>query len=67
MCIRDRISCESSDELEHIHREIMSLDGVSDTRTHVVLKNVKNIYSAIDVYKRQVMMYDRQADGSGTA
>ena len=42
-----KISCESSDELEHIHREIMSLDGVSDTRTHVVLKNVKNIYSAI--------------------
>ena len=25
----------------------MSLDGVSDTRTHVVLKTVKNIYSAI--------------------
>ena len=42
-----KISCESSDELEQIHREIMSLDGVSDTRTHVVLKNVKNIYSAI--------------------
>ena len=42
-----KISCESSDELEQIHRSIMSLEGVSDTRTHVVLKNVKNIYSAI--------------------
>ena len=42
-----KICCESGDELEQIHRDIMSLDGVSDTRTHVVLKNVKNIYSAI--------------------
>jgi Lrp/AsnC family leucine-responsive transcriptional regulator len=42
-----KISCSSGDELEQIHRNIMSLDGVSDTRTHVVLKNVKNIYSAI--------------------
>ena len=36
-----KICCESGDELEQIHRDIMSLDGVSDTRTHVVLKNVK--------------------------
>ena len=42
-----KIACRSSDELEQIHREIMSLEGVSDTRTHVVLKSVKNIYSAI--------------------
>ena len=42
-----KLACRSSDELEEIHREIMSLDGVSDTRTHVVLKTVKNIYSAI--------------------
>lgn len=42
-----KIACESSDELEKVHRAIMSLEGVSDTRTHVVLKNVKNIYSAI--------------------
>ena len=42
-----KIACRSSDELEEIHREIMSLEGVSDTRTHVVLKTVKNIYSAI--------------------
>ncbi len=42
-----KISCSSADELEQIHRQIMSLDGVKDTRTHVVLKTVKNIYSAI--------------------
>ena len=38
-----KIACRSSDELEEVHREIMSLEGVSDTRTHVVLKTVKNI------------------------
>ena len=48
-----KISCESPDELEQIHREIMSLEGVSDTRTHVVLKNVKNIYSAIRKPEKQ--------------
>lgn len=42
-----KISCRASDELEQLHRQIMSLPGVSDTRTHVVLKTVKNIYSAI--------------------
>ena len=40
-------SFHSSDELEEIHRQVMSLPGVDATRTHVVLKNVKNIYSAI--------------------
>lgn len=42
-----KISCRNSEELEGMHRQIMSLEGVSDTRTHVVLKTVKNIYSAI--------------------
>ena len=42
-----KIACASSDELDQTHRAIMSLDGVKDTRTHVVLKNVKNVYSAI--------------------
>lgn len=42
-----KIVCGSSDELEMIHRQLMSLDGISDTRTHVVLKCVKNSYSAI--------------------
>lgn len=36
-----KISCRSSEELEDIHRQVMSLTGVSATRTHVVLKTVK--------------------------
>ena len=42
-----KISCASSDELERIHRNIKSLPGVSATRTHFVLKEIKNTYSAI--------------------
>lgn len=42
-----KICCESGDELASIHRNIMNIDGVSDTRTDVVIKNVKNSYSAI--------------------
>lgn len=42
-----KIACSSPEELAAIHREIMTLDGVSDTRTHVVVRTVKNIYSSI--------------------
>lgn len=42
-----KIVCASPDELEKISRQIMNLDGIKDTHTHVVLKNVKNVYSAI--------------------
>lgn len=42
-----KICCSSSEHLESIHREIKSLNGVSATRTHFVLKTVKNIYCAI--------------------
>ena len=42
-----KISCASSDELERIHRTIESIPGVSATRTHFVLKEIKNMYSAI--------------------
>ncbi|MCB7319290.1 Lrp/AsnC family transcriptional regulator [Lacrimispora sp. 210928-DFI.3.58] len=42
-----KISCASSDDLESIHRTIKSTPGVSATRTHFVLKEIKNIYSAI--------------------
>ena len=42
-----KISCHSSEELERIHRSIKSIPGVSATRTHFVLKEIKNIYSAI--------------------
>ena len=35
------ITCTSSDELEAVHREIKSIEGVSGTHTHFVLKTVK--------------------------
>ncbi|MDR0530481.1 MAG: Lrp/AsnC family transcriptional regulator [Oscillospiraceae bacterium] len=35
------VVAESSDALEAIHRKIKSLDGVSATKTHFVLKSVK--------------------------
>ena len=37
-----KIITDTSDSLEEIHRRIKSLDGVSATRTHFVLKNVKD-------------------------
>lgn len=42
-----KIITDSSDSLELIHRQIKSLDGVSSTHTHFVLKNIKNDYSYI--------------------
>ena len=39
--------CKSSEHLENIHRTIKGQNGVSATRTHYVLKNVKNSYSTI--------------------
>ncbi len=37
-----KILTDTSESLEFIHRQIKSLDGVSATRTHFVLKNVKD-------------------------
>ena len=37
-----KIYTESSDSLERIHRDIKSMKGVQATRTHFVLKTVKN-------------------------
>ena len=42
-----KIICQSSDHLERIHREIKSLEGVSATKTHFILKNIKNIFCVI--------------------
>ena len=36
-----KIITDSSDSLELIHRMLKSLDGVSGTKTHIVLKSVK--------------------------
>ncbi|MDY3919639.1 MAG: Lrp/AsnC family transcriptional regulator [Candidatus Limivivens sp.] len=41
-----KIVCRSSEHLEEIHRWIKVQPGVSSTRTHYVLKDLKNIYSA---------------------
>jgi Lrp/AsnC family leucine-responsive transcriptional regulator len=42
-----KILCKSSYDLEKIHRQIKSLEGVSSTKTHFVLKNVKNELTSI--------------------
>ena len=42
-----KIICQSSDHLEKIHRQIKSLEGVSSTKTHFILKNIKNIFCVI--------------------
>lgn len=39
-----KICCASSAQLEEVHRTIKSIKGVSATKTHFVLKEVKNIY-----------------------
>lgn len=40
-----KICCSSSAELESIHRYVKSLNGVSSTKTHFILKEIKNIYT----------------------
>jgi Lrp/AsnC family leucine-responsive transcriptional regulator len=42
-----KIGCDSGDELAEIHRKIMNVEGVLDTKTDIVVKNVKNSYSII--------------------
>ncbi|HCW54487.1 MAG TPA: Lrp/AsnC family transcriptional regulator [Clostridium sp.] len=37
-----KILCKTSDELEKIHREIKSIEGVCNTKTYFILKNIKN-------------------------
>lgn len=44
-----KIITDSSDSLELIHRQLKSLDGVSGTKTHVVLKSVKTGLTAMPV------------------
>lgn len=51
-CIK--ICCESSDKLESIHRMLKSINGVSHTTTHFVLKEVKNIFLP-DVTEKNVL------------
>ena len=37
-----KILCGSSEELEKIHRDIKSLEGVSRTKTYFILKDIKS-------------------------
>ena len=41
-----KICCQSSDHLEQIHNQIKDYPGVRLTRTHYVLRTVKNIHSS---------------------
>ena len=41
-----KICCRSSEHLEQIHNHIKDCPGVRLTRTHYVLRTVKNIYSS---------------------
>ncbi len=42
-----KICCRSSEHLEEIHNQIKDCPGVRHTRTHYVLRTVKNIYSSM--------------------
>ncbi|MDO5417295.1 MAG: Lrp/AsnC family transcriptional regulator [Lachnospiraceae bacterium] len=42
-----KISCSCTEELDRMHRLIKNIQGVAATRTHFVLRQVKNIYSTI--------------------
>ena len=44
-----KICCRSSEHLEQIHNHIKDCPGVRLTRTHYVLRTVKNIYSSTPV------------------
>nr|MBQ4320313.1 Lrp/AsnC family transcriptional regulator [Clostridia bacterium] len=48
-----KIVTDSSDSLEMLHRHLKSLDGVQSTRTHIVLKNIKNDYVMIPESEKQ--------------
>lgn len=42
-----KIACRSSGHLEQIHKWVKDQDGVRSTRTHFVLRDIKNIYSSL--------------------
>lgn len=47
-----KVITDSSDSLEMIHRNIKSMDGVSATNTHFVLKSVKNEFSILPIIEK---------------
>ena len=49
-----KICCRSSEHLEQIHNQIKDCAGVRLTKTHYVLRTVKNIYTADQLYDDEV-------------
>lgn len=47
-----KICCRSSEHLEQIHNHIKDCPGVRLTRTHYVLRTVKNIHSSLPDYEQ---------------
>ncbi len=41
------INCKSAEHLEHVHRLVKGQEGITSTKTHVVLKTAKNNYCSI--------------------
>ena len=41
------IHCKSAEHLEYVHRLVKGQDGITSTKTHVVLKTAKNNYCSI--------------------
>lgn len=48
-----KICCRSSEHLEQIHNQIKDCPGVRGTKTHYVLRTVKNIYSSSPVQEEE--------------
>ena len=48
-----KICCRSSEHLEQIHNQIKDCPGVRLTKTHYVLRTVKNIYTADQQFEEE--------------
>lgn len=48
-----KICCRSSEHLEQIHNQIKDCPGVRLTKTHYVLRTVKNIFTADQAYEEE--------------
>lgn len=48
-----KICCRSSEHLEQIHNQIKDCPGVRLTKTHYVLRTVKNIFTADQPYEEE--------------
>ena len=44
-----KINCQSSEHLEQIHRQLKNQPGIRQTKTHYVLRTIKNIYTSLPI------------------